>query len=73
MGRCVRYLKVVPYVLENGGSMKVEIKDAVRGDELFQRTVGGSRSIVLPGVGHSVAQYPETQKAIKQFLQQCCS
>ncbi len=39
----------------------------------IERTIGGSRSIVIPGAGHSVAQYPETRKAIKEFLQQCCS
>ena len=39
----------------------------------IERTVGGSQSIVLPGVRHSVAQYPETQKAIRHFLKRCCA
>ncbi len=34
---------------------------------------GISRSIVIPGAGHSVAQYPETQEAIRTFLRKCCS
>jgi dienelactone hydrolase len=34
---------------------------------------GISRSVVLEGVGHTVAQYPETQEAIRTFLRKCCS
>ena len=34
---------------------------------------GISMSIVISGAGHSVAQYPETQQAIRSFLQKCCS
>lgn len=38
-----------------------------------KRTVGGSESIVIPGAGHPVAQYPQTRAAIKTFLHRCCS
>ena len=34
---------------------------------------GISKSIVLPGVGHAVAQYPKTEAAIRTFLKKCCS
>ena len=34
---------------------------------------GMSKSIVLPGVGHKIAPYPETQEAISVFLRKCCS
>ena len=33
---------------------------------------GISKSIVLDGKGHGVAQYPQTQNAIRLFLDQCC-
>lgn len=36
------------------------------------RTIGGSRSIVIPGARHQVAHYPQTRDAIKRFLSQCC-
>jgi dienelactone hydrolase len=39
----------------------------------IQRTIGGSRSIVIPNAGHSIAQYPETRDAIRSFLNTCCS
>lgn len=38
-----------------------------------KRTVGGSKSIIIPGAPHRIAGYPETQEAIKVFLRQCCS
>jgi len=38
-----------------------------------KRTVGGSKSIVIPAAHHQVAQYPQTREAIKSFLHQCCS
>lgn len=37
------------------------------------RTVGGSRSIVIPGANHEVADYAQTRDAITQFLRKCCS
>lgn len=37
-----------------------------------RRTVGGSKSVVIPGAGHRVANYPETKQAIRAFLQDCC-
>jgi len=36
------------------------------------RTIGGSKSIVITGGPHWVAEYPETIEAIKTFLRQCC-
>ncbi len=36
------------------------------------RTIGGSRSIVVPHARHHVAKYTETQEAIKTFLSLCC-
>lgn len=36
------------------------------------RTEGGSRSIVIPGGHHAIADHPETREAIKTFLRQCC-
>lgn len=36
------------------------------------RKVGGSRSVVIPGAGHRIADYEETKTAIKAFLKQCC-
>lgn len=38
-----------------------------------KRTVGGSKSITIPRAPHSIAEYTETQEAIKVFLSQCCS
>ncbi|MCP5318435.1 MAG: dienelactone hydrolase family protein [Chromatiaceae bacterium] len=38
-----------------------------------ERTVGGSESIVIPGGKHAVAEYPQTQQAIREFLKTCCS
>lgn len=38
-----------------------------------RRTVGGSRSIRIPGAGHDIYEYPETDEAIKKFLKECCS
>ena len=38
-----------------------------------ERTNGGSRSIVIPGGPHKVADYPQTREAIRTFLHQCCS
>ena len=38
-----------------------------------KRTVGGSKSIVIPAAHHQVAQYPQTREAIESFLRQCCS
>ena len=38
----------------------------------IKRTVGGSKSIVIPGADHYIALYTETQTAIKLFLKQCC-
>lgn len=37
------------------------------------RTVGGSRSIVIPGANHEVAGYPQTREAIEDFLRRCCA
>ena len=39
----------------------------------IDRTIGGSRSIVIPGGPHGIAEYSETREAIKRFLRQCCS
>lgn len=36
------------------------------------RTIGGSRSIVIPNAHHQVAKFAKTQAAIKTFLSQCC-
>ncbi|GAB4349253.1 MAG: hypothetical protein Kow006_10700 [Gammaproteobacteria bacterium] len=33
---------------------------------------GISKSVVIQGAGHSVAQYPQAQKAIRSFLLGCC-
>ena len=38
----------------------------------IRRTIGGSKSIVIPGAGHRISGHIETQEAIKQFLRQCC-
>ncbi len=38
-----------------------------------ERTVGGSESIVIPGGKHAVAEYPQTQQAIRTFLSACCN
>jgi dienelactone hydrolase len=38
-----------------------------------RRTIGGSKSIIIPGAGHVISQFPETQEAIKRFLRECCS
>lgn len=39
----------------------------------IEREDGISRSIVIKGAGHTVAQYPETKEAIRAFLGKCCS
>lgn len=39
----------------------------------IDRADGMSQSIVIKGAGHTVAQYPATQKAIRTFLHKCCS
>ncbi|MDD5391121.1 MAG: dienelactone hydrolase family protein [Gallionellaceae bacterium] len=39
----------------------------------IDRTIGGSKSIVIPGGPHGIAEYSETREAIKTFLHQCCS
>ena len=39
----------------------------------IERTVGGSRSIVIPAGKHGVAGYPQTGQAIREFLKTCCS
>ena len=39
----------------------------------IQRTIGGSKSVVIPGAGHRISGYAETQSSIKSFLRQCCS
>lgn len=36
------------------------------------RTVGGSRSVVIPGANHEVAGYAQTRNAIRSFLRSCC-
>lgn len=36
------------------------------------RTIGGSRSVVIPNADHWVANYTQTRYAIKNFLNQCC-
>ncbi|MEJ2382471.1 MAG: dienelactone hydrolase family protein [Gammaproteobacteria bacterium] len=38
----------------------------------IERTVGGSKSVVISNAGHKVAQYPQTRDAIKAFLHSCC-
>jgi dienelactone hydrolase len=38
----------------------------------IERTVGGSKSVVVPNAGHKVAQYRQTRDAIKAFLRACC-
>jgi len=38
----------------------------------IERTVGGSRSIVINGANHWISHYDETQNAIKEFLVSCC-
>lgn len=38
-----------------------------------RRKVGGSKSIVISGAGHVISADPETKKAIKTFLRECCS
>jgi dienelactone hydrolase len=39
----------------------------------IKRTMAGSQSIVIAGARHSIAKFPQTQHAIRRFLQQCCS
>lgn len=39
----------------------------------MERTVGGSKSIIIPYAGHSIARLDETQEAITTFLRKCCS
>lgn len=39
----------------------------------IDRIIGGSRSIVIPGGPHGIAEYSVTREAIKIFLRQCCS
>jgi dienelactone hydrolase len=39
----------------------------------IERTIRGSKSIVIPGAGHSIAGYGKTRNAIRTFLSQCCS
>ena len=39
----------------------------------INRSIGGSRSISIPGVGHRIASEDETFSAIKTFLAACCS
>jgi len=36
------------------------------------RSIGGSRSIAIPGARHRIADYPQTRNAIRGFLGQCC-
>jgi dienelactone hydrolase len=36
------------------------------------RTVGGSKSIVIPRANHWISHHDETQDAIREFLGQCC-
>ena len=38
-----------------------------------RRTIGGSKSIVIPGAGHVISRHPETKAAIRNFLRACCS
>jgi len=38
----------------------------------IERTVGGSRSVVIPNAPHKVAQYRQARDAIKAFLRACC-
>jgi len=38
----------------------------------IDRTVGGSKSIVIPGASHRISQEDETTEAIRKFLGQCC-
>lgn len=39
----------------------------------IDRTIGGSRSIVIPGGAHWVGDHAQTLDAIKTFLRECCS
>lgn len=39
---------------------------------MIDETDGVSKSIVIQGAGHSIAQYQETQQAIRTFLNRCC-
>ena len=39
----------------------------------IERTVGGSKSIIISGAGHSIAHLGETNESIKTFLRKCCS
>lgn len=39
----------------------------------IKRTVGGSKSIIIPKADHWISHYDITQKSIKIFLKQCCS
>lgn len=39
----------------------------------IQRTIGGSKSVIIAGAGHRISGYDETQNSIKTFLSQCCS
>lgn len=37
------------------------------------RTIGGSKSVVIPGGYHNILNYPETQKVVFKFLKTCCA
>ena len=39
----------------------------------MERTVGGSKSIIIPYAGHRIARLDETKEAITTFLRKCCS
>jgi dienelactone hydrolase len=36
------------------------------------RSVGGSRSVVIAGAGHDIMGHPELKQAVKSFLRTCC-
>lgn len=40
---------------------------------LVARTIGGSKSVVIPDVYHEIIQYKETQEAVAKFLKTCCT
>ena len=39
----------------------------------IKRTVGGSKSVIIAGAGHRLANNTRAQAAIKLFLNQCCT
>ena len=51
-----------------------ELDEARPGEScLVARTVGGSKSVVIPGAYHDIIAYKETRQAVTKFLKTCCT